>query len=155
VGGKGEGGGRGEKWPKPCMHIWIIKEKKEIFSIDWSIKLNYSIQLWNFKKKCKNGKKNAENSTKGNYVMIKCSIKYTYTLKEINSIIWSANILIKKHYKGHAGWCTLIISATQAAKVGGLRLEVNPCNITLRPYLKNELKAKELGYGLSGRAFAY
>jgi hypothetical protein len=26
VGGKG-GGGRGEKWTKPCMHIWIIKEK--------------------------------------------------------------------------------------------------------------------------------
>jgi hypothetical protein len=25
VGGKGGGGGRGEKWPKPCMHIWIIK----------------------------------------------------------------------------------------------------------------------------------
>jgi hypothetical protein len=20
--------GRGEKWTKPCMHIWIIKEKK-------------------------------------------------------------------------------------------------------------------------------
>jgi hypothetical protein len=28
VGGKGGDGGRGEKWPKPCMHIWIIKEKK-------------------------------------------------------------------------------------------------------------------------------
>jgi hypothetical protein len=27
VGGKGGGGGRGEKWTKPCMHIWIIKEK--------------------------------------------------------------------------------------------------------------------------------
>jgi hypothetical protein len=27
VGGKGGGGDRGEKWPKPCMHIWIIKEK--------------------------------------------------------------------------------------------------------------------------------
>jgi hypothetical protein len=26
VGGKGEGGGRGEKWPKHCMHIWIIKK---------------------------------------------------------------------------------------------------------------------------------
>jgi hypothetical protein len=26
VGGKGGGGGRGEKWPKPCMHIWIIKQ---------------------------------------------------------------------------------------------------------------------------------
>jgi hypothetical protein len=25
--GKGGGGGMGEKWPKPCMHIWIIKEK--------------------------------------------------------------------------------------------------------------------------------
>jgi hypothetical protein len=24
----GGGGGRGEKWPKPCMYIWIIKEKK-------------------------------------------------------------------------------------------------------------------------------
>jgi hypothetical protein len=29
VGGKRGGGGRGEKWPKPCMHIWIIKEKKK------------------------------------------------------------------------------------------------------------------------------
>jgi hypothetical protein len=26
VGGKGGSGGRGEKWPKPCMHIWIIKK---------------------------------------------------------------------------------------------------------------------------------
>jgi hypothetical protein len=26
VDGKGGGGGRGEKWPKPCMHIWIIKQ---------------------------------------------------------------------------------------------------------------------------------
>jgi hypothetical protein len=25
VGGKGGDGGRGEKWPKPCIHIWIIK----------------------------------------------------------------------------------------------------------------------------------
>jgi hypothetical protein len=25
VGGKGGGGGRGYKWPKRCMHIWIIK----------------------------------------------------------------------------------------------------------------------------------
>jgi hypothetical protein len=23
------GGGRGEKWPKPCMHIWIIKQFKK------------------------------------------------------------------------------------------------------------------------------
>jgi hypothetical protein len=30
MGGKGGGGGRGEKWPKPCMHIWIIKEKKRL-----------------------------------------------------------------------------------------------------------------------------
>jgi hypothetical protein len=28
VGGKGGGGSRGKKWTKPCMHIWIIKEKK-------------------------------------------------------------------------------------------------------------------------------
>jgi hypothetical protein len=34
VGGKGGGGGRGEKWTKPCMHIWIIKEK-------WKKKRNY------------------------------------------------------------------------------------------------------------------
>jgi hypothetical protein len=26
VGGEGGGGGRGEKWPKHCMHIWIIKQ---------------------------------------------------------------------------------------------------------------------------------
>jgi hypothetical protein len=24
-----EGGGRGEKWTKPCMHIWIIKKKRK------------------------------------------------------------------------------------------------------------------------------
>jgi hypothetical protein len=26
------GGGKGEEWPKPCMHIWIIKEKKKVES---------------------------------------------------------------------------------------------------------------------------
>jgi hypothetical protein len=32
VGGKGGGGGSGEKWTNPCMHIWIIKEKwKKIY----------------------------------------------------------------------------------------------------------------------------
>jgi hypothetical protein len=25
------GGGRGEKWPKHCMHIWIIKKFKNKF----------------------------------------------------------------------------------------------------------------------------
>jgi hypothetical protein len=44
--GKGGGGGRGEKWTKPCMHIWIIKETKKeeeatrgqrrMIGIDWS-----------------------------------------------------------------------------------------------------------------------
>jgi hypothetical protein len=29
VGGKGGGGGKGKKWPKPCMHIWVIKLKKK------------------------------------------------------------------------------------------------------------------------------
>jgi hypothetical protein len=29
VGGKGGGGGRGEKWTKPCMHIWIIKKNEK------------------------------------------------------------------------------------------------------------------------------
>jgi hypothetical protein len=29
VGGKGGGGGRGEKRSKPCMHIWIIKQFKK------------------------------------------------------------------------------------------------------------------------------
>jgi hypothetical protein len=33
VGGKGGGGGRGEKWPKPCMHIWIIKLKENVMCI--------------------------------------------------------------------------------------------------------------------------
>jgi hypothetical protein len=28
VGGKGGGGGKGEKWPKSSMHIWIIKQWK-------------------------------------------------------------------------------------------------------------------------------
>jgi hypothetical protein len=27
VDGKGGGGGRGEKWPKHCMHIWITKKE--------------------------------------------------------------------------------------------------------------------------------
>jgi hypothetical protein len=30
--GKGRGGGRGDRWPKYCMHIWI-KEKKRNSSI--------------------------------------------------------------------------------------------------------------------------
>jgi hypothetical protein len=30
VGGKGGVGSRGEKWPKHCMHIWIIKTLKKI-----------------------------------------------------------------------------------------------------------------------------
>jgi hypothetical protein len=29
MGGKGGGGGRGEKWPKLCIHIWIIKQFKK------------------------------------------------------------------------------------------------------------------------------
>jgi hypothetical protein len=39
VGGKGGGGGRGEKWPKPCMHIWIIKEKKWSSWLRWKYAL--------------------------------------------------------------------------------------------------------------------
>jgi hypothetical protein len=40
VGGKGGSGGRGEKWTKPCMHIWIIKEKgkkKEISFLGFTL----------------------------------------------------------------------------------------------------------------------
>jgi hypothetical protein len=37
VGGKGGGGGRGEKWPKPCMHIWIIKLKKKLYLVLWDL----------------------------------------------------------------------------------------------------------------------
>jgi hypothetical protein len=42
VGGKGGGGGRGEKWTKPCMHIWIIKEKwkkkkERFFFLFWGL----------------------------------------------------------------------------------------------------------------------
>jgi hypothetical protein len=40
VGGKGGGGGRGEKWPKPCMHIWIIK-KNPLKGY-----LSHKIQVW-------------------------------------------------------------------------------------------------------------
>jgi hypothetical protein len=37
VSGKGGGGGRGKKWTKPCMHIWIIKEKwKKKKKIAWN-----------------------------------------------------------------------------------------------------------------------
>jgi hypothetical protein len=43
MGGKGGFGGSGEKWTKPCMHIWIIKEKKknnvqETFKMIWTYK---------------------------------------------------------------------------------------------------------------------
>jgi hypothetical protein len=38
VGGKGAGGGRGEKWAKPCMHIWIIKEKEKKIILDFNKK---------------------------------------------------------------------------------------------------------------------
>jgi hypothetical protein len=41
VGGKGGGGDRGEKWPKPSMHIWIKKitnthtqKKEKVFWCD-------------------------------------------------------------------------------------------------------------------------
>jgi hypothetical protein len=40
VGDKGGGGGSGEKWTNPCMHIWIIKEKwkkKDISDNTWSL----------------------------------------------------------------------------------------------------------------------
>jgi hypothetical protein len=47
VGGKGGGGGRGEKWTKPCMHIWIIKEKKKK-SYAWEIHCD---QVWSLKDK--------------------------------------------------------------------------------------------------------
>jgi hypothetical protein len=30
VGGKGGGGGRGEKFPKPCMHIRIKKKRNKL-----------------------------------------------------------------------------------------------------------------------------
>jgi hypothetical protein len=33
-GGEGEGSGRGEKWPKYCMHIWIKEIKKNWMSIN-------------------------------------------------------------------------------------------------------------------------
>jgi hypothetical protein len=41
VGGMGGGGGSGEKWTKPCMHIWIIKEK-------WKKKKNCYVENWIF-----------------------------------------------------------------------------------------------------------
>jgi hypothetical protein len=41
VGGKGGGRGRGEKWTKPCMHIWIIKEK---WKKNWS-KVNKQVGI--------------------------------------------------------------------------------------------------------------
>jgi hypothetical protein len=41
VGGKGGGGGRGEKWTNPCMHIWIIKEK-------WKKKIKIMEHLENY-----------------------------------------------------------------------------------------------------------
>jgi hypothetical protein len=44
VGGKGGSGGRGEKWPKPCMHIWVIKEKKNDPILGkWLMKICYYV----------------------------------------------------------------------------------------------------------------
>jgi hypothetical protein len=48
VGGKEGGEGRGEKWPKPCMHIWIIKEikikiNKIKFNPDYKANINKQI----------------------------------------------------------------------------------------------------------------
>jgi hypothetical protein len=54
MGGKGEGGGKGEKGPKPCMHIWIIKKKekkeivlislyKDILALTYTLNINYFI----------------------------------------------------------------------------------------------------------------
>jgi hypothetical protein len=52
VGGKGGGGSRGEKWSKPCMHIWVIKEKKILArfflkTIYWIISCNITKVLRN------------------------------------------------------------------------------------------------------------
>jgi hypothetical protein len=33
VGGKGGGGGRGEKWPKHCVHIWIKKKMEKWMAV--------------------------------------------------------------------------------------------------------------------------
>jgi hypothetical protein len=44
--------------------------------------------------------------------------------------------------------------SAEKVKLGGSQSKVGQGK-SVRPYLKNELKAKELGYGLSGRAFAY
>jgi hypothetical protein len=43
VSGKGGGGGRGEKWTKPCMHIWIIKEKWKNKKQNLNLPMGYSI----------------------------------------------------------------------------------------------------------------
>jgi hypothetical protein len=42
VGGKGRGGGRGEKLPKPYIHIWIIKQFKKKRKIKW---IGLTVQL--------------------------------------------------------------------------------------------------------------
>jgi hypothetical protein len=51
VGGKGGGGGRGEKWTKPCMHIWIIKEKwknkKKIIILKTMLAYNHIFNIRN------------------------------------------------------------------------------------------------------------
>jgi hypothetical protein len=53
VGGNGGGGGRGDKWTKPCMHIWIIKETwekkkrmKALWSMDtWTVPLTVLLEF--------------------------------------------------------------------------------------------------------------
>jgi hypothetical protein len=49
VGGKGGEGDRGEKWPKHCMHIWIIKQLKKkklmLFSLRISALLLVPLEL--------------------------------------------------------------------------------------------------------------
>jgi hypothetical protein len=46
---KGGGGSRGEKWPKPCMHIWIIKKKEfYIYSYRESISTTFIFLVFFF-----------------------------------------------------------------------------------------------------------
>jgi hypothetical protein len=47
-----------------------------------------------------------------------------------------------------------IIPPTQKAEVGGLQFEAGPGKVSMRSYLKNKLKAKELGYSSSVRPLA-
>jgi hypothetical protein len=51
-------------------------------------------------------------------------------------------------------WHMPVIPTTQELEVGGLRFQANLGKVSMRPYMKNKLKPKDLGHGSNSRALA-